>query len=73
MIAAKGTGLGWAEALGRELAGATDEHTALRQAAKKIHKRSATHDYQCGLNGSRNGGSNTVRKLDRLLGKATDV
>ncbi len=40
---------------------------------RRIPRRvSVDHDYQCGLNGSRKGGANVVRKLDRVLGKPED-
>lgn len=61
--------VGWAESLGQQIADMTDEHCALRREKKRPFRHSKAHDLQCGLNGSRNGGSDTARKLDRLLGK----
>lgn len=39
---------------------------------KKSMRQSKAHDLQCAANGTRKGGANTVRKLNRLLGKADE-
>lgn len=70
MSASKGQGVGWAEALGQEQATNSPEFIARRRAGKKVPRRVASHDYACGVNGSRQG--HAAQRLNRVLGPVTE-
>ena len=62
---------GWVDEIAKPVA--ADKAAPVPPPSKrKSPRRSAEHDRNCGLRGSRNGGSDTVRKLDRLLGKVDE-
>lgn len=63
---------GWAEALGQAGAMRAPDFIERQRGARKVPRVSAVKFFESALNGSRNGGSNTTRKLERVLGKVED-